>query len=93
MILIWPPLTGKISRNRVNHRSHTGILIYLNTAPIVWYSIVQTAVESSTLGSEFVALTIATDLIVSLRYKLYMLGVPIDGPANVLTDNSSVVQK
>jgi hypothetical protein len=93
MILIWPPLTGMISRNRVNHRSHTRILIYLNTAPIVWYYIVQTTVESSTLGSEFVALRIATDLIVSLRYKLYMLGVSIDGPANVLTDNSSVVQK
>jgi hypothetical protein len=35
---------------------------------------------------------IATDLIESLRYKLRMFGVPIDGPTNVLTDNLAVVQ-
>jgi hypothetical protein len=80
------------ARNRVNRRSHTGILIFMNTAPILWYSKAQTTVESSTFGSEFVAMRIATDLIESLRYKLRMLGVPIDGPTNVLTDNLAVVQ-
>jgi hypothetical protein len=80
------------ARNHVNHRSHTGILIYLNSAPIVWYSKAQTTVESSIFGSEFLALRIATDLIEGLRYKLHMLGVPIEGSANVLTDNLSVVQ-
>ena len=32
----------------------------------------------------------ATDLIFSLRYKLRMIGVPIEGPANILCDNESV---
>jgi hypothetical protein len=80
------------ARNRLTRRSHTGILIYLNTAPIIWFSKAQTTVESSTFGSEFVAMRIATDLIEGLRYKLRMFGVPLDGPANVVTDNLAVVQ-
>ena len=35
---------------------------------------------------------IAVDLIEGLRYKLRMFGVPIDGPANVLSDNMAVIQ-
>ena len=39
-----------------SRKSHTGILIFLNRAPIFWYSKKQNNVESSTFGSEFVAL-------------------------------------
>ncbi len=35
---------------------------------------------------------IATEIIRSLRYKLRMMGVPLDGPANVLADNDSMVK-
>jgi hypothetical protein len=80
------------ARNKVTRRSHTGILIYLNKAPIVWYSKSQRTVETSTFGADFVALKIATELIKALRYKLCMMGVPIEGPANVLVDNDSVVK-
>ena len=76
--------------NRITRRSHTGILLFCNSAPILWYSKRQTTVESSTFGSESVALLMATDLIVSLRYKLRMLGsMPIDGSAQVFCDNES----
>ncbi len=64
----------------------------MNTAPIMWFSKAQTTVESSTFGSEFVAMRIATDLVEGLRYKIRMFGVPLDGPANVVTDNLAVVQ-
>jgi hypothetical protein len=64
--------------------------MYLNTAPISWYSKKQSTVESSTFGSEFVALRISAEQIISLRYKLRMFGIPIDGPANVFCDNESV---
>jgi hypothetical protein len=37
-------------------RSRTGFVIYLNMAPIVWFSKRQTTVESSVLGAEFVAM-------------------------------------
>jgi hypothetical protein len=80
------------ARNKVTRRSHTGILIYLNTAPILWYSKAQTTVETSTFGSEFVAMCIAVDVIEGLHYKLHMFGVPVDGPENVLSDNMTVLQ-
>jgi hypothetical protein len=76
--------------DRVTRRSQTGIILYCNSAPIVWYSKRQNTVESSTFGSEFVALRIASELIISLRYKLRMFGIPVDGPANVFCDNESV---
>jgi Reverse transcriptase (RNA-dependent DNA polymerase) len=77
--------------NRVTRRSHTGILIFLNKAPVIWYSKRQNTVESSTFGSEFVALKVATEMLQGLRYKLRMMGVALDGPANVFCDNNSVV--
>ncbi len=47
--------------------------------------------ESSTFGSEFVAMRIAVDMLESLRYKLRMISVPIHGPANVFCGHKSVV--
>ena len=78
--------------NKITRRSHTGILIFANMAPISWFSKRQNTVESSTFGSEYVALRIAIEKIISLRYKLRMMGVPIDGSTNVFVDNESVVR-
>jgi len=77
--------------NVVTRRSHTGVLIFVQNTPITWFSKKQNTVESSTFGSEIVALRQARDLIVALRYKLRMFGVPIDGPADVFCDNQGVV--
>jgi hypothetical protein len=77
--------------NVVMRQSHTGILISVQNAPIIWYSKKQNTVESSTFGLELVALQIAKDLIVALQIKLKMFGVLIDGPANVFCDNQGVV--
>jgi hypothetical protein len=78
--------------NAVTRRSHSGILIYLQNAPIIWQSRRQNTVETSTFGSEFVALRTARDLTVALRYKLRMFGIPIAGPARVFCDNQGVVK-
>jgi len=77
--------------NKITRQSHAGILIYLNYAPIIWYSKAQNTVESSTFGSEFIAMRILVEMLESLRYKLRMMGIPIDGPANAFCDNKSVV--
>ena len=77
--------------NLVNRRSQTGILIFCNRAPIIWYSKCQNTVETSTFGSEFVAARTATEMIQGLRYKLRMFGVPVSGFARVFIDNQSVV--
>jgi hypothetical protein len=50
--------------NVVTHHSYTGIVIFLQNTPIIWHSRRQNTVETSTFGSEFVALRNARDLIV-----------------------------
>ncbi len=54
------------ARNKVTRRSQTGILLYLNRAPTIWYSKTQKTVETSTFGAEFLALHIAAELIKSI---------------------------
>jgi hypothetical protein len=71
-------------------RSHTGIIIFINNAPIAWYSKKQNTVETSTFGSEFVAMRIAIEQCEALRYKLMMFGIAMDGPIDILGDNNSV---
>ena len=77
---------------QITRRSQTGIIIVVNNSPILWYSKKQDIVESSSFGSEFVAIRTARDLIVALRSKLRMFGVPIDGPADLMCDNVGVVK-
>ena len=76
--------------NTVTRRSPTGILIFLNRAQIIWYSKRQNTVETSTFGSEFIAMRAAVEHIEVLRYKLRMFGIPIEGPTNVFCDNEAV---
>jgi hypothetical protein len=75
---------------RVTRRSHTGILIFMQRAPIIWYSKRQNTVEASTFGSEFVAMKTAIEQVEALRYKLRMMGIPLDGETSVFCDNESV---
>jgi hypothetical protein len=76
--------------NHITRRSHTGILLYLNCAPIIWFSKAQSTVETSTFGAEFIAMRICVKMVEALRYQLRMFGIPIDGPANIFGDNKSV---
>lgn len=77
--------------DKLTRRSHTGLIIFLQSAPIFWYSKRQATIESSTFGSEIVAMRTCLEFIKDLRYKLRMMGVPIDGPAVVWCDNKTVV--
>ena len=69
--------------DKVTRRSQTSILIFMNKAPIIFYSKKQNSVERSTFGSEYTAMKQAVELIKSFRFKLRMFGVPLEGPANV----------
>ena len=80
------------ARNVVTRRSHTGIHIFVQNAPVIWYSKKQNTVESSSFRSKFVALRIARDMLVALHYKLLMFRVPVPEPAAVLCDNQGVVK-
>jgi hypothetical protein len=76
---------------RLTRRSRTGYLTFLNMAPTNWFSKRQNSVETSTFGSEFTAMKVVTEANRGLRYKLRMLGVPINESSYVFCDNNSVV--
>ena len=78
--------------NKVTRRSHTGIFILLNNTPVVAFSKWQNTCESSTYGSELVAMRIAKDMVSALRIKLKCFGIPIAGPTNMFCDNNAVVK-
>jgi hypothetical protein len=73
------------------HNLYSGVVAFIFTGGGQWYSKKQNTIETSTFGSEFVALKIATELVQGLRYKLRMMGIPIKGPTSVKCDNMSVV--
>lgn len=77
---------------KATQRSHTGVLLYVQKAPIMWYSKRQNTVEMSTFGSEFCAMKTAIDMIEGLWYKLRMMGIPLIGATSVFCDNQSVVK-
>ena len=67
----------------VTRRSRTGFFVYVNSALIHWFSKKQTSVESSTFGSEFVAMKNCCEYLRGLRYKLRMMGIPVLGPTYI----------
>jgi hypothetical protein len=75
----------------VTRRSVTGVLLFFNNMPVKWISKRQKTVETSSYGSELVAARVAIELIIELRYKLRMLGVPVTEPTLMLGDNMSVI--
>ena len=46
--------------------------------------------QTSTFGSEFMAMRQAVELVQALRFKLRMFGIPLDGPASMYCDNEAV---
>ena len=65
-------------------------MIFINKAPIHWYSKNQPSVETSTVGAEFCAVKVGVEMVEALRYELKMFGVPLNGTANVFCENKAV---
>jgi hypothetical protein len=74
--------------DKVTRRSRTGYIIYMNGAPIDWFSKKQNTIESSSFGSEFVALKTVMEKLRGLRYKLRMVGFEIDGPTYMRSETT-----
>ena len=75
----------------VSRQSRTGFLIYLHCALVYWWSKKQTSVELSSFGSDFVAMKECCEYIHGLRYKLKMMGIPVEGPTCIYGDKQSVL--
>ena len=79
-----------LAGDKSNRRSQIGVLIFINKAPIHWYSERQEFFEASTFGAEFCSIKAGVEMVEALNYKLRMFGVPVDGSANVFCDNEAV---
>ena len=71
-------------------QSHTRILLFCNSAPIICFKKRQNSVDSKTFGSEFTAINNSVDIKEALGYKLSMFGVPIDESTNIFCDSGAV---
>ena len=94
LVMILAYVDALHGTNKVTRKSHTGYIIFVNRAPILWYSKRQQTVETSAFSSEMIAMKVCVEAIQGLRYKLHMFGVPlIQGePAYVLCDNEAAVK-
>ena len=75
----------------ITRRSRTGFLVYVNSALVHWHSKKQNSVESSSFGAEFIAMKQCCEYLQGLRYKLRMMGIPVEGPVYIEGDNQSVL--
>ena len=65
-------------------------MIFINKAPIHWYSKNSQSVETSTFSAKLCAMKVGVKMVEALRYKLRMFEVPLDGSANVFCDSEAV---
>ena len=75
----------------ITMRSRTGYLVYLNSSLVYWLIKKNISVKSSLFGSEFCTMKLCFEYIRGLRYKLRMMGIPVNVPAYIYGDNQSVI--
>ena len=78
--------------NVVTRRSHSGYFIFMQNALMFSFSKKQNTVESSTYGSELVAMRQVRDKLIEFRLKCKSIGIRLDGPADIGCDNQGVVK-
>ena len=76
---------------KTTRQSRTGYFIWLNQELIGWLSKRQPTIVTTVFGAEFFALKKFMKSLQGSRYKIHMMGVPINGPSLVQGDNRSVV--
>ena len=75
----------------VTRRPRTGFFIYCNNALVYWMSKNKGSIETSSFGSEFVAMETCTEFIKGLKFKIQMMGIQCDRPALIYGDNQYVL--
>ncbi|KAL7475938.1 hypothetical protein ACHAW6_001835 [Cyclotella cf. meneghiniana] len=71
--------------DKLSRRSRTRFFIFLNHGMIDWLSKKQSMIEASVFGTEFSALRHGIENLCGIRYKLHMMGIPVDKSYTVTT--------
>ena len=69
----------------------TGFFIYCKNALVYWTSNKQGSIETSSFGSEFVAMKVCTEYIWGLKFKFHMMGIQCNCPSFIYGDNQYVL--
>ena len=91
LFTMWTFVGSDYAGDTITWISWTSFMIFLNSAPIYWYSKKQGSCEISSLGSEFIAMKSCCEYIRELRYKLYMTEIPVELSTFILCHNQSVL--
>ena len=75
-----------------SRKSQSGYVFFLNGGPISWASNKQTTVALSSVESEYIALSAATQELVYLRQLLEDMGYPQSKPTTIYEDNQGTIQ-
>ena len=65
---------------KLTRHSRSGFIIFFQIECIYYCSKRHNTVETSTFGSDFMAMKLACEYICGLRYKLNMMGIPFSDP-------------
>ena len=77
--------------DKVTGRSISGIISFAGRTPIYWAAKRQSSVQTTTFGSEFIALKKAVEETLTLRYHLQSMGVEVTKPTVIYGDNLSSI--
>ena len=75
----------------VTRKSRAGFFIFINMSLVSWYSKKQSTIRTSDFGAEFVAMKVAMETVRGLRYKLSMMGIPLEVYTYMYGDSMSVL--
>ena len=89
--VVWAKVDANHASDSITQLSRTGYLVWLNSSLVSFMSKKQTTVETSSFGSEFIAMKQCCEYLCGLRYKLRMMGIPVNGPCYIQGDNQSVL--
>ena len=77
MKIIRAYVDAAFAGDKVSYRSRMGFLLMISNAPVFLFSKKQMACETSSFGSELIALK-------GLRYKLRMMGISVCNPCSYM---------
>ena len=90
-LLIRAYVDADYAGDQITRRSRSGFIVMANMAPIFWFSKKQSCIETSSFGSEFCVMKQCCEYLRGLRYKLRMMGIPVNNPCFIFGDNQSVL--
>ena len=90
-VVLTTYVDANLYHDLISGQSVTGILHLANQTLIDTFSKLQSAVETATFGSEYVAARTCTEQIIDLRNTFRYLGVPVEHATMMFGNNESVV--